>query len=210
MLSFKQVEAVFLERFGISEDRAGAFRSRLQHLQRLGFPEGVNTGRGKRAAYEWRHVIQLMVGLDLIDLGLTPDAAVHLVKRNTPKLTEAVHAIVAGFETEIELTKAIKKARCPYGLRRIVVASFAAFTVSQGDGTPPGYLLVYDHPGFAAKLLEDPALEPAAAYLDLGSRLMLIAHVIADTAQGGDWKLTASGLMRWAENWSVLNSERPE
>ena len=33
-LSYKQVEAVFLKRFGVEPAREGAFRARLQNIQR--------------------------------------------------------------------------------------------------------------------------------------------------------------------------------
>lgn len=81
-LSYKQVSEVFGLRYGIQPsggEGAVAFRARLQHLQRNAFPSGVNTGKGKRAAYGWEQLIELSVALDLIDLGLTPDLVRSLV-----------------------------------------------------------------------------------------------------------------------------------
>lgn len=210
MLSFKQVEAVFMERFGISEDRTIAFRGRLQHLQRLGFPDGVNTGKGKKAEYHWRQMIQLMTALDLIDLGLTPDAAGQLVRQNTHTLLAGVHEVVSGLIDQQELVQAIEHIRCLDDHRRIAVASYGALTVSQGDKGPAGYVTVFTLQTIAKTFNDDPSIEPAAAYLELGSRLMLLAHIISDTADGGNWEATASGLVDWAENFARTDSERPE
>jgi len=210
MLAFKQVEAVFMERFGISEDRTIAFRGRLQHLQRLGFPDGVNTGKGKKAEYHWRQMIQLMTALDLIDLGFTPDAAGKLVRQNTHTLLDGVYEVVSGFNDQRELAHAIEHLQCPARLRRIIVASFVALTVSQGAEDAPGYFAVFNRVEFEAKLNDDPVTEPAAAFFDLGSRLILLAHIICDAADEGNWRATALGLADWAENFARTVSERPE
>jgi hypothetical protein len=64
----------------IGADKRVAFRARLKHFQRLGFPEGVNVGKGKSAKYGAGHVITLALALELAELGLTPERIVTLIR----------------------------------------------------------------------------------------------------------------------------------
>src|SRR4051812_22369853 len=124
-LTFSQLEAVFAERFDIPPGRAVAFKGRLQHLQRMELPEGSRTGRGTKAIYGWKQIVQLMVALDLLDLGLTPDVAARSVKQGTDRILGALHRIALEFDTPAAFAKALRKARCPFGKTQIAVASAA-------------------------------------------------------------------------------------
>jgi hypothetical protein len=50
-LSFAQVEKALAHTHNIAEPKRRAFAARLQHLQKLKFPAGTNTGRGRAAKY---------------------------------------------------------------------------------------------------------------------------------------------------------------
>jgi len=69
-------------KFDIGEDRKGALRSRFQHLQRLKFPAGVNTGRGKKVDYGWWETLQVCLAFELIDQGLSPDLVIAMISNN--------------------------------------------------------------------------------------------------------------------------------
>jgi len=196
-LTFNQVEAVFTDRFAIPADKAVAFRGRLQHLQRLNFPTGVNTGRGKKASYGWMQIIQLMVALDLIDLGITPDVAARGVRRGTDRLLGAVSKVICTFETAQALAKALKKGRCPYGNTQMVVASAYALTLSQADTDPE--IQIQDGKEFTAKLTDDPGTEPARAFINLGARMMAVGQLVGTTV-ALDPIDVATDLIKWS--WS--------
>ncbi|WP_114228505.1 MULTISPECIES: hypothetical protein [Sphingomonas] len=203
-LTFNQVEAVFAARFDIPAERAVAFRGRLQHFQRLKFPSGVNTGRGTKATYGWVQVIQLMVALDLIDLGLTPDLATRSVRQNSDRLIGAVHMVVTGFGSTEALVKALMKARCPFGITQFAVASVFALTLPRGDDQG-ALIMVQTGREFTEQLNKDPAVEPAAILINLGARLMLVGQHIGRCA-GLEPIEVATDLMSWSSEWANEDS----
>lgn len=197
-LTFNQVEAVFAKRFDIPA--TVAFRGRLQHLQRLKFPTGVNTGRGTKATYGWVQVIQLMVALDLIDLGLTPDLATKSVRRNSDRLMGAIHKVVSGFESDEALAKALKKARCPFGITQFAVASVFALTLPRGEDQG-AVIMMQAGKEFTDQLNKDPAVEPAAIIINLGARLMLVGQFVGRCAALDPMEV-ATDLMQWSSDWA--------
>lgn len=48
---------------------------RLKHLKRLGFPEGVNIGRGKHFSYDGNAVFDLLIMFEMLQLGISPERA---------------------------------------------------------------------------------------------------------------------------------------
>jgi hypothetical protein len=78
--TFAQVEAALAETYGVAHERRSSFRARLQNLQKLGFPPGTNTGRGRAARYDPGHVYLLGVALELLQLGLTPERAKSVIE----------------------------------------------------------------------------------------------------------------------------------
>lgn len=73
--SFGVVEAALAHVHTIREDARSAFSARLKHFQRLGFPPGINTGRGRAASYDIGHLLLLMLALELVQLGIPPERA---------------------------------------------------------------------------------------------------------------------------------------
>jgi hypothetical protein len=71
VLSFGQVESVLAALHKIADEKRVTFQTRLKFFQRLGFPEGVNTGKGKAAGYQAHHVLNLALALELLQLGLS-------------------------------------------------------------------------------------------------------------------------------------------
>lgn len=83
-LTFGQVEHVLAAGQNIREDRRSAFANRLKNYQKSGFPEGINTGRGKAATYQVGHVLLLGLALELNQLGLNPERAVAVIMSDLP------------------------------------------------------------------------------------------------------------------------------
>lgn len=81
-LSYADVENVLAGLHRIADDKRVAFRARLKHLQRLGFPEGVNTGTGKRVSYTLSMLFQLALAMELTQVGLAPKRIVKIINLN--------------------------------------------------------------------------------------------------------------------------------
>lgn len=73
----------------VADDRQTALRGRLQHFQRLKFPPGVNTGRGKPAAYGAGSLVSLGVAFEMLQLGMLPEAIVALLRHYSGALPMA-------------------------------------------------------------------------------------------------------------------------
>lgn len=71
--TFKQVETILADLFGVALEKRGTFVARLQQLQKLGLPHGTNVGRGARASYAYWQLAELTLYLDLLDCGYSPN-----------------------------------------------------------------------------------------------------------------------------------------
>jgi hypothetical protein len=81
-LSYARLETALRGHLRIDPDRMGTFKSRIKQLQRLGFPEGVNIGRGEKMVYNASHLFQLATAFELIGAGLPADRATKIVTHN--------------------------------------------------------------------------------------------------------------------------------
>jgi hypothetical protein len=70
--AFFEVVEILATMFGVHSDRRDTFVSRLQQLQKLGLPGGVNVGRGVKVRYVNWQLADLAMMLDLIDSGMSP------------------------------------------------------------------------------------------------------------------------------------------
>lgn len=89
-LSYAQVADVLAAQHEVADANRVAFRGRLQHFQRLGFPAGINTGRGRSAKYGFGQVLMLALGLELIQFGLSPEKAVSILRQHEPAIRRAI------------------------------------------------------------------------------------------------------------------------
>ena len=81
-LAYADIERVLARLNRIADDKRTAFKARLKHLQRLGFPTGANTGTGKRAVYNADMLFQLVMAVELIQCGLPPKLIVTVLNDN--------------------------------------------------------------------------------------------------------------------------------
>lgn len=81
-LTYSKVVQILAEMNDIASDSEGAFRARLRHFQRLGFPKGSNTGKGTSAKYDLEMVLQLVLAMEFMQAGVTPARIVELVTKN--------------------------------------------------------------------------------------------------------------------------------
>lgn len=73
VLTYGQIEALVGELHGIAPRRMSALRARLKHFKRLGFPPGVNTGRGRPAEYGPGQIVNVLFAFQLLELGFAPE-----------------------------------------------------------------------------------------------------------------------------------------
>lgn len=71
---------------GVPPEKQTAFLGRFQHLQRLKLVEGINPGRGKAAEYQAQHVVFIAIAMHMLQLGLTPERAVNVIRRNRDRI----------------------------------------------------------------------------------------------------------------------------
>lgn len=77
--SYAEVASLLSGMYGIGAERQTALRGRIQHLQKLGFPKGVNTGRGHKASYGPEQLLLLTLAFELAQLGLSPERSVGML-----------------------------------------------------------------------------------------------------------------------------------
>jgi len=88
-LAYRHVSDLFAALHRIAPEKRTAFRGRLQHFQKLRFPPGVNTGKGKAVEYGADSVLSLAVALELAQLGVPPDRSVRLLTENLTHIVVA-------------------------------------------------------------------------------------------------------------------------
>lgn len=83
---YQDVLKRLIEHHGIPPEQQSAFSSRIKHLQRWGWPEGSNTGRGRQATYNERMFREILFAMELCAIGIMPERAIHIAKANLPLL----------------------------------------------------------------------------------------------------------------------------
>lgn len=86
--------------YAMDVDSAGAsaFLGRFQHLQRLRLVEGINPGRGKQAEYRAHHAVVIAIAMQLLQLGMTPERAVRIIKDNQDRVRLGISLAVPSSE----------------------------------------------------------------------------------------------------------------
>lgn len=91
---FSEIEGGLALLHNIADEKRPAFVSRIQHLQKRGFPPGVNTGRGRAARYEAQHMFLLATALQLNELGMIPEKAIRVVTSSLGFLADGVVSVL--------------------------------------------------------------------------------------------------------------------
>jgi hypothetical protein len=89
LLSANVILSRLIRLYAVPEHRVAAFKARLKHFQRLGWPIGSNFGRGRRANWTDRHYQELVIATELTMLGITPERAIEIMKANYTNLLRA-------------------------------------------------------------------------------------------------------------------------
>jgi hypothetical protein len=96
-LGFGQLEACLAHIQQVSDEKRYTFQSRLKQWQKMGFPAGTKVGKGTKAKYTFQHLCQIVVMMQMMRLGLTPERSIHMVNAGWPRfrhgLLEAIDHI---------------------------------------------------------------------------------------------------------------------
>lgn len=90
LLSYAQVLAILSDLHMISDDGLPAFKARLRRLQSVGIPQGANTGKGQRVQYSFEMIIELVIAIEFMQAGLTPQALAEIVSLNRERIYNSV------------------------------------------------------------------------------------------------------------------------
>ncbi len=101
-LTFAQVEDVLAIVHRVRSDKRVAFRARLKHLQREGWPDGANTGTGRRVDYTINSLMQIAMALELMQAGISPRRAVAALR---PRWHDTAIALAMAGSTARALAK---------------------------------------------------------------------------------------------------------
>ena len=88
-LSYGELDAVVRVMHGIDPGEA-ALVARFKYMQRMGFPEGVNPGRGVRAVYDLEATLKVLLAFELLETGATPTRVVRMVRTGWAALRPAL------------------------------------------------------------------------------------------------------------------------
>lgn len=153
-LRTREVEEVIARRFAIAAEGRTALRGRLEHLRRLGTPKGVQRGQGKAAYFGWDELLPLMVAVELLNVGLTPDHA-HRIVSNSANEIEQGFAHLA-LDLNKDLVPAAATGRLPIGGEAPLMVTGDAFSAlrHQNADKPPLAFRLSSHFDFQGQALE--------------------------------------------------------
>ena len=196
----REVEDVFGARYGIGKEHSVAFRGRLQHLQRLGFPHGTNTGRGRQAVYGWDQFILLGLALDLIDIGLPPDAAVNLLSVKGDEVLSLVAGSLAAARWS-SIAKAIRDEKSAFDKSIIAVFHIHALSkLASPDRATTPTLGVFEGKQFFESVQEANPYESGGIWFDASTRLFVSIRIVSILCQTPIDAL-AEDLENWASSY---------
>ncbi|MEH6756490.1 MAG: hypothetical protein V7676_03140 [Parasphingorhabdus sp.] len=98
--TYAEILDILVTKHNIANSKQVAFRGRLQHFQRLGFPEGANTGKGNTVSYSWRELFLIGMALDCLEIGSTPDRSVNEIVKFEDVFLSAVASVAIGNKNE--------------------------------------------------------------------------------------------------------------
>lgn len=88
-IGFGELDAVVRVMHGVDPDNA-ALVARFKYMQRMGFPEGVQPGRGVRAVYGLEQLLKVLLAFELLEAGATPTRVVRMVRTGWDALKPAL------------------------------------------------------------------------------------------------------------------------
>jgi hypothetical protein len=89
-LGFGQLEACLAHIQQVADEKRYTFQSRLKQWQKMGFPAGTKVGKGAKVKYTFQHLCQIVIMMQMMRLGLTPERSIHMVNSGWPRFREGL------------------------------------------------------------------------------------------------------------------------
>ncbi len=93
MYTYKVVERALMLLHDIDAETRGAFRGRIQHLQRLGVTPS-SPGKGKHIEYSYEDVAKWAFLLQLEEFGIDPTSAIHIMDKCWSKVSPHITPVM--------------------------------------------------------------------------------------------------------------------
>jgi hypothetical protein len=87
-IGYLEIEAIITAMSGVSD--RGMIRRRFKYLQRMSYPPNTNTGRGRRALLDLEQLLQVIVAVELMQVGASPTRAIRILRTNWDELRPAL------------------------------------------------------------------------------------------------------------------------
>lgn len=87
-IGYLQIEGIIAAMGGLSDREM--IRRRFKYLQRMSYPPGTNTGRGRKAVLELEQVLQVIMAVELMQVGASPTRAIRILRTNWNDLRPAL------------------------------------------------------------------------------------------------------------------------
>lgn len=101
-ITYSELEDFLAYAHGVSPEKRAALKGRLKHFQRLGWPSGTNKGKGARVQYGVGQTLLLAMGLELLQLGLTPERVISELKYGGGLIAEGFLSALEDYRIERE------------------------------------------------------------------------------------------------------------
>jgi hypothetical protein len=112
-LRYKHVEAALAEVANVRPVDIGAFRAKLRHLRNIGLPRLPSPGSGLPIAYSRRQALEMLLAMELGNIGQAPKSAALLAQSITRQAPYGQHA---GKDCYVVLSEAKPGYTMAYGL----------------------------------------------------------------------------------------------
>lgn len=186
-IGYLEIEVIVAQMSGL-QDR-DMIRRRFKYLQRMSYPLNSNTGRGRKAVLGLGGVLQVLVALELMQVGASPTRAVRILRTNWDEL---LPALALGW---------LASRKPPIGpLRNLLVMNAGAFGDAGRSENPYEPVVEPFRPTPALDLTVDARCGGATTRVVLDpARLAshLILHSLSEASSFTDDELDASYLELW-------------
>jgi hypothetical protein len=189
---FAQIESALATMHKVASDRRSAFQGRLKHYQKQGFPEGINTGRGRAAAYTAIHGMHLAIALEFNELGILPERAINMYKAQKLFINNAI-------------ARAAHDKLCDEAHELFVYFDPSALNDLRGERSwdDASISLGFCRLDWIQEVMEEPhsPYRRRIAFVNLTTALVSLCQNLGN-AQSDDWRDILSSIRNelWAEN----------
>ena len=87
-IGYLQIEEIIEDLSGVKDREM--IRRRFKYLQRMSYPPRSNTGRGRRTVLDLEQMLQVIVAVELMQVGASPTRAIRILRTNWDDLCPAL------------------------------------------------------------------------------------------------------------------------